>query len=96
MGAPMARNLIKAGHDVALWSQYGRQGGKLAAEAGGKACATPAEVAQHAECVFLCVGDSAMSETVILGPGGIKEGGEKRTDRGRRQYGEPVFQPPHP
>ena len=43
--------------------------GQLAAEAGGKACATPAEVAQHAECVFLCVGDSAMSEAVILGPG---------------------------
>src|ERR1700684_2699673 len=62
MGAPMARNLLKAGHDVALWSHSGGKAAKIAAEAGGKACATPADVARHAECVFLCVGDSAMSE----------------------------------
>jgi 3-hydroxyisobutyrate dehydrogenase-like beta-hydroxyacid dehydrogenase len=77
MGAPMARNLLKAGHDVALWSNTGEKATQLAAEAGGKACATPAEVAQHAECVFLCVGDSTMSETVILGAQGLKEGGRK-------------------
>jgi 3-hydroxyisobutyrate dehydrogenase-like beta-hydroxyacid dehydrogenase len=82
MGAPMARNLLKAGHDVALWSHSGGKAKALSAEAGGKACATPAEVAQHAECVFMCVGDSAMSETVILGPGGVKEGG-------RREPGKP-------
>src|SRR3954447_5221625 len=77
MGAPMARNLIKAGKDVARWSNTGNKAAQLAAEAGGKACATPAEVGQHAECVFLCVGDSTMSETVILGPGGVREGGKK-------------------
>jgi len=73
----MARNLIKAGHDVALWSNTHAKAEQLAAEAGGKACATPAEVAQHAECVFICVGDSAMSEAIILGPGGLREGGKK-------------------
>lgn len=77
MGAPMARNLIKAGHDVALWSNTGAKAQQLATEAGGKACTTPAEVAQHSECVFLCVGDSDMSETVILGPQGLKEGAKK-------------------
>src|SRR5215469_2323810 len=77
MGGPMARNLIKAGHDVALWSYSKGKAAQLAAEAGGKACATPADVARHAECVFLCVGDSAMAEEVILGPAGIKEGGRK-------------------
>jgi 3-hydroxyisobutyrate dehydrogenase-like beta-hydroxyacid dehydrogenase len=77
MGGPMARNLIKAGHDVALWSNSKGKAEKLAAEADGKPCATPADVARHAECVFLCVGDSAMSEAVILGPGGILEGGHK-------------------
>jgi 3-hydroxyisobutyrate dehydrogenase-like beta-hydroxyacid dehydrogenase len=76
MGAPMARNLIKAGHDVALWSHSEGKARKLAAE-GGTYCATPAAVAKHAECVFLCVGDSAMSEKVILGASGIKEGGRK-------------------
>jgi 3-hydroxyisobutyrate dehydrogenase/2-hydroxy-3-oxopropionate reductase len=77
MGGPMARNLIKAGHDVALWSNTRSKAEQLAAEAGGKACATPAEVARHAECVFICVGDSAMSESVILGPEGLKAGARK-------------------
>jgi 3-hydroxyisobutyrate dehydrogenase-like beta-hydroxyacid dehydrogenase len=77
MGAPMARNLIKAGHDVALWSHSKGKAEQLAAEAGATACANPAAVAKHAECVFLCVGDSAMSEAVILGPGGVKEGGHE-------------------
>lgn len=79
MGGPMARNLLKAGHDVALWSNTGSKAKEIAAEAGGKACSTPAEVAQHAECVFICVGDSAMSEHVILGPRGLKEGAKKGT-----------------
>jgi 3-hydroxyisobutyrate dehydrogenase-like beta-hydroxyacid dehydrogenase len=77
MGAPMARNLLKAGHEVALWSHKSAKAEQLVSEAGGKACATPAEVAKNAECVFLCVGDSAMSETVILGPNGVKSGGKK-------------------
>ncbi len=77
MGYPMASNLLKAGHDVALWSNSGEKAEKLAAESGGKICATPAEVARHAECVFICVGNSEMSEAVILGPGGIKEGAAK-------------------
>jgi 3-hydroxyisobutyrate dehydrogenase-like beta-hydroxyacid dehydrogenase len=77
MGGPMARNLIKAGHDVALWSNTAEKAVQIANEAGGKACATPAEVAQHSECVFLCVGNSEMSENVILGPNGVKAGGRK-------------------
>jgi 3-hydroxyisobutyrate dehydrogenase/2-hydroxy-3-oxopropionate reductase len=77
MGGPMARNLLKAGHEVALWSNSGSKAKEIAAGAGGKACSTPAEVAQHAECVFICVGDSTMSENVILGPKGLKEGAKK-------------------
>lgn len=77
MGAPMARNLLKAGHDVALWSHSKGKAEKIVSEAGGKACATPSEVASHAECVFLCVGDSAMSKKVILGAQGVREGGRK-------------------
>ncbi len=77
MGGPMARNLLKAGHDVALWSNTRAKAERLAAEAGGTVCATPAEVARQAECVFICVGDSAMSESVILGPEGLKSGGNE-------------------
>jgi 3-hydroxyisobutyrate dehydrogenase-like beta-hydroxyacid dehydrogenase len=73
MGGPMARNLIRAGHDVALWS-YSKDKAQLLAKEGGTACDTPAEVAQISECIFLCVGDTRMSTEVILGPNGLASG----------------------
>ncbi|MDP9169418.1 MAG: NAD(P)-dependent oxidoreductase [Acidobacteriota bacterium] len=77
MGYPMARNLVKAGHEVAVWSNTGSKAQQLAAEGGAKACATPADVAREAETVFICVGNTEMSQNVILGPGGVKEGGKR-------------------
>ncbi len=74
MGYPMARNLVRAGHDVALWSHSADKAKQLAKEAGGTPCATPKEVGEHADCMFLCVGDTAMSEQVIVGKDGIIEG----------------------
>ncbi len=79
MGYPMARNLLQAGHDVALWSHTASKAEELAKTGAGKACATPAEVATNADCIFLCVGDSAMSEQVILGANGIIEGAKSGT-----------------
>ncbi|MGH9660266.1 MAG: NAD(P)-binding domain-containing protein, partial [Bryobacteraceae bacterium] len=35
MGYPMARNLLRAGHEVALWSHSPAKAKKLAAEASG-------------------------------------------------------------
>src|SRR5579875_2986493 len=77
MGYPMARNLLKAGHEVAVWSNTASKAQKLAAENGAKACATPADAAREAECTFLCVGDTAMSAEVILGKHGVREGAKK-------------------
>jgi len=74
MGRPMARNLLQAGHKVALWSHTASKAAELAREHDGIACATPGEVARFAECVFLCVGDSDMSEQVILGEQGLVTG----------------------
>lgn len=74
MGYPMARNLLRAGHEVALWSHTADKARKLAAEAGGRFCDTPREAAEDAECMFLCVGDTAMSREVILGADGIIQG----------------------
>ncbi len=79
MGYPMARNLLQAGHEVALWSNTGSKAQELAKAGNGKPCATPAEVGANSECVFLCVGDSAMSEQVILGPNGIADGAKPGT-----------------
>jgi len=74
MGYPMARNLLRAGNDVAVWSNTTDKARKLAAEEKGDFCAAPKDVAAKADVVFLCVGDSAMARTVILGANGLIEG----------------------
>ena len=79
MGYPMARHLLEAGHEVALWSHTASKAQQLATTGKGMACSTPAEVGAHAECVFLCVGDSQMSEQVILGPNGVASGAKSGT-----------------
>jgi 3-hydroxyisobutyrate dehydrogenase-like beta-hydroxyacid dehydrogenase len=79
MGYPMARNLLRAGHEVALWSHTEAKARKLAEEEKGIFCATPREVGAFAECVFACVGDSAMSEEVFTGPNGVIAGAKPGT-----------------
>lgn len=74
MGYPMARRLLQAGHEVALWSHTGGKAEKLAVEGKGTACASPREVGERSECVFLCVGDTEMSRSVLLGQNGLIEG----------------------
>ncbi len=76
MGYPMARNLLRAGHQVALWSNTAAKAKELAEAEKGLFCDTPKQVAAQSECTFVCVGDTAMSEEVILGPGGVIEGAQ--------------------
>ena len=73
MGAPMARALLRAGHELSVWSHTRAKAEQLGKE-GATACASPAEVARRSECVFLCVGDTKMSREVILGPNGLASG----------------------
>jgi len=74
MGYPMARNLLRAGHQVALWSHTAQKARELAQAENGVFCETPRQVGEFAECAFLCVGDTDMCEQVILGEGGLIEG----------------------
>ena len=74
MGYPMARNLLRAGYSVAVWSHTAAKAQRLAEEEKAEFCATPKLVAASADIVFLCVGDTAMSERITLGPDGILEG----------------------
>jgi 3-hydroxyisobutyrate dehydrogenase-like beta-hydroxyacid dehydrogenase len=74
MGYPMARNLLRAGHRVALWSRSSDKARRLASEAGGQFCDTPRQVAEQADCIFLCVGNTEMSREVILGADGLIQG----------------------
>ena len=74
MGYPMARNLARAGHTVAVWSHTSEKAKQLAREEKAIACASPQEVAEKAEFVCVCVGDTAMAEEVIVGPRGLIQG----------------------
>jgi len=75
MGYPMARNLARAGHDVAAWSFTADKAHRLAAEEKSvTACNTPRDVASRSDFVVVCVGDTKMSEQVILGKDGLIEG----------------------
>jgi 3-hydroxyisobutyrate dehydrogenase-like beta-hydroxyacid dehydrogenase len=79
MGYPMARHLLHAGHEVALWSNTSAKARELAKEGKGTACASPKEAAERSDFVFYCVGDSAMSRSVALGNDGLIEGARKGT-----------------
>lgn len=79
MGYPMARNLLQAGHEVALWSHTSSKARQLAKKHKGVFCKTPKEVGKFAECIFLCVGNSEMSENTLLGDDGVIRGVRKGT-----------------
>src|SRR5215467_15193437 len=68
MGRPMAANLIKAGHEVSVWN---RSPGKEVE--GARLASSPAEAAQGAEVVWICVSDTAAVEQVLFGPNGIEQ-----------------------
>src|SRR5689334_7073686 len=70
MGFPMARRLVNAGYDLAVWN---RSAGKAATlvEAGAKLKAHPSEVAATAAILFMCVTDAAAVEEVVFGRNGL-------------------------
>jgi 2-hydroxy-3-oxopropionate reductase len=70
MGRPMALNLIKGGHSLAVWSRRAQTAHPLV-DAGAVRYASPAEVAQHSEVVFTMVTAGADVEAVALGDAGI-------------------------
>lgn len=72
MGAPMAQQLINAGHTLFLNSRSGVPEGLLAA--GGQACATATEVARQAEVIITMVPDTPDVERVLFGEQGVAAG----------------------
>ncbi len=65
MGAPMARHLVAAGHDVAGFNRTIAKAEAWAAATGGEAAATIEEAAQGAELLLLCVGDDDDVRAVV-------------------------------
>ncbi len=74
MGAPMARRLIAAGHQVGVWTRDGAKAADFAATHGAARAATPAALAQASEVVIVMLADDRASEAVHLGPDGLFRG----------------------
>jgi len=79
MGYPMARNLARAGHELAVWSNTTSKAKQLAQEEKAIACDTPKQVGEKAECIFVCVGDTSMAEEVLVGANGVIAGAKSGT-----------------
>ena len=70
MGAPMARNLLDAGFDVAVYTRTSEKAERFAAEHGARAAPTPAEAAARANAFVTMVPDGAQVEQVLFGADG--------------------------
>jgi 3-hydroxyisobutyrate dehydrogenase len=81
MGAPMARNLAKAGFPLALATRTAAKAQALAAEIGGTAKAFErfSEVARRCDALVTCLPDAPEVELVLFGPSGAAEGLESGT-----------------
>jgi len=70
MGAPMARHLAKSGHQVVVYNRTASKALAWVALNGHQAAPTPAEAANGADIVALCVGNDDDVREVVLGPTG--------------------------
>ena len=72
MGAPMAGQLIKAGHQLFVFTRS-----KLAPEISASSatqCGSAADVASHADVIITMVPDTPDVEAVLFGDGGVAQG----------------------
>ena len=70
MGKPMAKNLIKAGHQLVVHSRTRASVDDVAA-AGAAAAGSPADVARQAAIIITMLPDTSDVELVLTGPDGV-------------------------
>ncbi len=73
MGAPMAANLLRAGHGLTVWNRTAEKCEPLV-NLGAKKVATAREVVAASDITFAMLADPAAAERVALGPDGVIEG----------------------
>jgi len=76
MGAPMARHLASAGHQVTVYNRTPEKSLAWVALYGHRAAPTPREAAEGAEFVLMCVGNDNDVRDVVYGPDGALAGAE--------------------
>ena len=70
MGLHMARNLLRAGHQVAVHNRS-REKARPLAEEGARVADTPADACRDAEAVLTMLADDRATEDVVFGNNGI-------------------------
>jgi 2-hydroxy-3-oxopropionate reductase len=73
MGAPMTRNLLRAGYELVV-HDLNRTAVEAAVAAGAAPATSPREIAQRSQVVITMLPDSPDVERVALGPDGLAEG----------------------
>lgn len=66
MGAPVARMLLRAGHELTVWNRSAEKAEALGVE-GGAVAASPLAAVKTAEVVFTMLNDDAAVEGIVLG-----------------------------
>ena len=74
MGKPMAKNLVKAGHRLAVCKHVDPRPVNEFVALGAREAASPKQVAEMSEVVITMLPDSAEVEAVILGENGVLNG----------------------
>lgn len=97
MGSGMARNLLRAGHDVAVYNRSRAKAEALATD-GARIVDSPADASRHAEAVLTMLADDQAVEDLVFGENGIASALERgaihishstiSTAMGRRLTGE--------
>src|SRR5271169_3747529 len=73
MGAPIAANLLRAGHDVAVWNRT-RAKAKELLDAGAAWAPTPKAAASDRAAVFSMLADDDALDAVVTGENGLAAG----------------------
>jgi 3-hydroxyisobutyrate dehydrogenase-like beta-hydroxyacid dehydrogenase len=73
MGAPMARNLLEAGHELAVWNRSPERVDPLV-EAGARRADSPADAASGTRATILMLTNAEAAQEVLFGDKGVVEG----------------------
>jgi 3-hydroxyisobutyrate dehydrogenase-like beta-hydroxyacid dehydrogenase len=73
MGAPMARNLLRAGHELAVWNRSPEKADPLV-EAGARRTDSPADAASGTRATVLMLTNAEAVQQVLFGEKGVVQG----------------------
>src|SRR5665213_1116645 len=76
MGSGIARNLLRAGHELTVYNRTREKAEALAGD-GARIADSPAEAARPSEAVFTMLSDDAAVAEVVFGKSGIAAGLQK-------------------